>query len=230
MALQKKYSILGIIGCLCFGIGDWLLGYADPALMEEADLYFIRAGHGMGYNTLRVDVTLVLAVLGIFFLYPGFVHIADIAKDGKTKRILRYAFGLCPTGWMMLHLYVSFLVLAFSEAERAGGHETAMILAGRFCSAGAAVEKCTSLFAVGAGIVLIIAILRGNTWLKKSAIVFSPVIPMLMIIAIAQALPQSAFSYGLYTFNMNAAMMVWFVYLLAVGSKTAIEGGGIKRI
>ncbi|MCM1327731.1 MAG: hypothetical protein NC094_13795 [Bacteroidales bacterium] len=221
MILYKKYCIFGLIGCLCFGIGDWLLGYVDPALVEGADLYFIRAGHGVGYNTLRVDITLMLAVLGIFFLYPGFVHIADIVKGGKMKRFLEYAFGLCSTGWMMLHLLVSFIVLVFSEAEKNGGHELAVALAGRLGSAGVAVEKCTSLFAVGAGIVLIVAILRGNTYLKKSAIVFSPIVPMLIVIVIAYVLPQSAFSYGLYTFNMNSAMMVWFVYLLAVGRKAA---------
>ncbi|MCM1126478.1 MAG: hypothetical protein NC429_08385 [Lachnospiraceae bacterium] len=223
MTLQKKYCIFGIIGCLCFGIGDWLLGYVNPALLEGADLYFIRAGHGMDYNTLRVDVTLALAAAGIFFLYPGFVHIADIAKDGKTKRLLEYAFGLCSVGWMMLHLLVSFIVLVFSEAEKKAGREIAMTLAGRFGSAGVVVEKCTSLFAVGAGILLIAAILRGNTCLKKKAAFFSPIVPMLVIIAVSQALPLSAFSYGLYTFNMNAAMMVWFAYLLIEGSKTVIN-------
>lgn len=34
MALQKKFIIFGMIGCLCFGIGDWLLGYVDPAPIE----------------------------------------------------------------------------------------------------------------------------------------------------------------------------------------------------
>lgn len=218
MIMQKKYCIFGLIGCLCFGVGDWLLGYVNPALADETALYFIRAGHGVNYNTLRVDITLVLAVVGIFFLYPAFVHIADIAKEGKMKRFLGYAFGLCMTGWMMLHLLVSFIVLAFSEAEKNGGHELAVTLAGRLGSAGAVVEKCTSLLVVGAGIALIVAILRGNTCLKKSAAAFSPVVPMVVLIAVSQMLPQSAFSYGLYTFNMNAAMMVWFAYLLTIGS------------
>ncbi len=35
MALQKKFIIFGIIGCFCFGIGDWFLGYVDPALIER---------------------------------------------------------------------------------------------------------------------------------------------------------------------------------------------------
>lgn len=222
MVLQRKYCIFGLIGCLCFGIGDWLLGYVNPALVEGADLYFIRAGHGVAYNTLRVDITLALAVLGIFFLYPGFVHIADIAKEGKMKRFLGYAFGLCSAGWMMLHLLVSFLVLVFSEAEKGGGHELAIALADRLGSAGMMIEKSTSLFTVGAGILLIVAILHRNTCLKKKAVVFSPIVPMVIVIVIAQVLPQSAFSYGLYTFNMNAAMIVWFVYLLAA-RKNAVE-------
>lgn len=221
MILQKKYCILGLIGCLCFGIGDWLLGYVDPMPVEGDVFYFIRAGHGVDYNTLRVVVILALASIGIFFLYPGFIHIADIAKDGRTKRLLGYAFGLCSVGWMMLHLLVSVNVLVFSEAAKSTGCDSAAVFSNRLGNAGMAVEKCALLFAVGAGILLIFAILRRNTCLKKSAVVFSPIILMLIIIVIAQALPQSAFSYGLYTFNMNAAMMVWLVYLLTVGSKTA---------
>lgn len=45
MALNKRCIIFGIIGCLCFGIGDWLLGYVDPAPIEGNIFYFIRAGH-----------------------------------------------------------------------------------------------------------------------------------------------------------------------------------------
>lgn len=223
MALQKKYCIFGIIGCLCFGIGDWLLGYVDPAPVEGDIFYFIRAGHGADYNTNKISIILVLAVLGIFFLYPGFVHIADIAKDGKTKRLLEYVFGLCSIGWMMLHLLVSANVLVFSEAEKNGGQELAITLSGRLGSVGTAVEKCAMLFAAAAGILLIAAIWRGNTCLKKRAVFFSPITTMAVIIGVSQALPRSAFSYGLYTFNMNAAMMLWFVYLLEVGNKAGIK-------
>ena len=32
--MDKKYAIQGIIGCLLFGIGDWLLGFVDPGKVE----------------------------------------------------------------------------------------------------------------------------------------------------------------------------------------------------
>lgn len=87
MALQKKFIIFGMIGCLCFGIGDWLLGYVDPAPIEGNVFYFIRAGHGAGYNLSKAAFALALAMAGMCFLYPGFVHIADIVKDEKNEML-----------------------------------------------------------------------------------------------------------------------------------------------
>lgn len=88
MVLNKRYIIFGIIGCLCFGIGDWLLGYVDPALVESGVFYFIRAGHGADYDMAKAVVTLILMVIGICFLYPRLLHISEIANDEKTKHPL----------------------------------------------------------------------------------------------------------------------------------------------
>lgn len=214
MVLQKKYCIFGIIGCLCFGIGDWLLGYVDPGLVEGEVFYFIRVGHGLSYSASNIAVVLALAAFGMCLLYPGFVRISDIAKDKKTKQFLRYVFGLCSMGWLMLHIMVSVNVLVFSEAEKNGGRELAVVLSNRFGSAGLAVVCCAYFFVAVAFIVLIVDILRGNTYLKKSAVLFSPAVWMAVIAAVSLVLPQSAFSYGLYTFCMNGGMLVWFAYLL----------------
>lgn len=43
---NKKYWVYGIIGCVCFGLEDWILGYVDPAQAGTDLFYFIRAGHG----------------------------------------------------------------------------------------------------------------------------------------------------------------------------------------
>lgn len=68
-------------------------------------------------------------------------------------------------------------------------------------------------------VMLFIDILCRNTCLKRPAVLFSPIVPMEIIFAAAQILPQSPFSYGLYTFCMNGGMLVWFGYLLAVNLK-----------
>lgn len=215
MALNKRYIIFGIIGCLCFGIGDWLLGYVDPAPIEENVFYFIRTGHGAGYNFSKAAFALVLAMVGMCFLYPGFVHISDIEKDEKTKRSIEYVFGLCSIGWLALHILVSVNVIVFSQAEKSGGHELAVTLSSSLGRAGMAAVFCVFFFAAVSMVMLFIDILRRKTCLKRMAVFFSPIVPMSVIFIVAQFLPQSPFSYGLYTFFMNGGMLVWFMYLLS---------------
>ncbi len=215
MALQKKFIIFGIIGCLCFGIGDWLLGYVDPTMVEGHIFYFIRAGHGADYDTAKAAVTLGMAVSGMCFLYPGFMHISDIAKDEKTKRSLGYAFGLCPVGWLVLHFLVDVNVIVFSQAEKNGGRELAVTLSNRLDNAGAAALFFASLFMGIPLIMLTICIARKKTCLRRTAVFFSPIVPMAVIFVVSQVLPRTPFSYGLYTFCMNGGMIIWFAYLLA---------------
>ena len=41
--MNRKYAIHGIIGCVLFGIGDWLLGYVDPGEVTGDVFYNILA-------------------------------------------------------------------------------------------------------------------------------------------------------------------------------------------
>lgn len=219
MGLQKKYIIFGIIGCLCFGIGDWLLGYVAPAPIEGDVFYFIRVGHGAEYNLSKAAFTLALAMAGMCFLHPGFVHISDIAKDEKTKRSLGYAFGLCSVGWLTLHILVSVNVLAFAQAEKSGGRELAVTLSGSLGNAGMAALCCAGLFISVPLIMLCVDILRRKTYMERAEVFFTPLIPMAVILIAARILPQSPFSYGLYTFCMNGGMLVWLMYLFVMNRR-----------
>ncbi len=219
MALQKKFIIFGMIGCLCFGIGDWLLGYVDPAPIEGNVFYFIRAGHGAGYDTGKAAVSLALAVAGMCFLHPGFSHIADIAKEEKTKRSLGYAMELCSVGWLALHILVSINVAVFAQAEKMGGRELAAALSGRLAGTGAAALFLVFLLIGIPLIMLAVCIVWQKTYLERKAAVFSLIVPMAAIFAVSQFLPESLFSYGLYTFCMNGGMIAWFGYLLGRGIK-----------
>ena len=214
MALQKKFIIFGMIGCLCFGIGDWLLGYVDPAVIDGKVFYVIRAGHGAGYDTGKAAVSLALAVAGMCFLHSGFVHIADIVKNEKTKRSLEYVFGLCSIGWLALHILVSVNVAVFAQAEKMGGRELAVALSGRLAGTGVAALFLVFLLIGIPLIMLAVCIVGQKTYLERKAAFFSPIVPMAAIFAVSQFLPDSPFSYGLYTFCMNGGMLVWFVYLL----------------
>ncbi|MDO5153458.1 MAG: hypothetical protein Q4D50_08865 [Eubacteriales bacterium] len=210
----KKDWIYGIAGCICFGIGDWLLGYVDPALIEGDIFYFIRAGHGAGYNAAKVTVTLVLAMVGMLFYFPAMLRIADLASDKKSAGRLKYTFGLCPVGWLVIHFIVAVNVLVYSWMAEHAGNELANGISNLL---GNAILPCLMIAYIFAGIpllLLMIYILRGKTGLKKWEAVFTPLVWMAVINVVANILPATAFSYGLYTFCMNCGMLVWFLYLL----------------
>ncbi len=40
--MNKKYAVQGIVGCVLFGVGDWLLGFVDPEEVQEDVFYFIK--------------------------------------------------------------------------------------------------------------------------------------------------------------------------------------------
>jgi len=217
--------LCGILGSLCFGVGDWLLGYVDPTPIGENIFYFICVGHGAGYDTWKIVVTLVVAMVGMCFLILGMTSIADIAWKARDQRLLRYLFVLCAVGWIVIHFTVAINVLVFSLAEKAGGRELAVTLSHNLDSACLLFLYCAYIFVAAALVTLLVLILCGKTRLKRTAALFTPAIPMGIIAAVAGLLPESPFAYGLSTFCMNGGLIVWFAYLLC-HQNTAAEDCG----
>lgn len=224
MKTKQKMNLnllCGILGSLCFGVGDWLLGYVDPTPIGENIFGFICAGHGAGYDAWKIVITLVMAMVGICFLIPGMVCIANVAKKAGSKRLLQYLLVLCAIGWIVIHFAVAVNVLVFSLAEKAGGRELAVTLSRNMDSACLLFLYCAYVFVAAALVTLMVLILCGKTRLKRTAALFTPAIPMGIIAVISGLLPVSPFAYGLSTFCMNGGLIVWFVYLMFHQNSTA---------
>lgn len=221
---SKKYWFFGIVGCICFGLGDWLLGYVDPEPIGEDIFYFIRAGHGADYDTAKVTVTLIFAMAGMLFYFPAMLRIGDLASDKRTAAHLKYALGLCSFGWLAIHFIVSVNVLVYSWMMENAGNELANGISNFL---GNTMLPCLYLAYVFAGVplfLLIICVLQGKTVLKKREAVFTPLIWIVIINAVSNMLPATAFSYGLYTFCMNSGMLVWFLYLFIKHPEQPVQG------
>ena len=50
--------MLGIIGCICFGIGDWLLGYVDPGVIGEriSEIKWVLAAMTLGFVAYGLSI------------------------------------------------------------------------------------------------------------------------------------------------------------------------------
>ncbi len=83
--MDKKYTLQGLIGCILFGVGDWLLGAVDPARVNGDVFYFISAGHGAEYPPAKITATVITAVIGVLFMHQGCTHISELMKSEKDK-------------------------------------------------------------------------------------------------------------------------------------------------
>ncbi len=209
----KKYWLFGIIGAVCFGIGDWLLGYVDPGIVNES-FSVIKAGHGADYNLFKITITLLFGAIGVPFLMLGCVKMADLITEKKKN--FRFWMALLPVGWMIIHFTVSVFIYAYSWSMQNGISETAEKLAADIEHMMQPAQIVSYLFIGIPLVLLIVYVLRGKTVLKKRSQFVTPLLWMALLSGLKFVIPASPFSNGIDTFCMNAGLIIWFVYLMAV--------------
>lgn len=212
--MEKKYIFQGIAGCVLFGIGDWLLGFVDPAKVNGDVFYFISAGHGADYPSWKITVTLVTAVIGALFMHQGCVHIGDLMKSDKDRAGASRVFAFLTYSWLVLHFIVTVNVFAYSCMCRDFGSEQAALLSHSFSKVLGGGLYISYFFIAAALIDLILVIARGRTYLPRREAFFTPLTWICLTGAVSLILPESPFSKGLYTFCMNLGMILWFVRML----------------
>ena len=114
--------ICGILGCFCYGGGDWLMIYGDTT--SSGELFWLTQGASQ-IAPWRNGLAMLLAFPEIIFYGIALFYIGRFIRGEKERKIYHYlnAFGLTP--WMCLHLfYIMILYLynwmtnnGYSEAE-----------------------------------------------------------------------------------------------------------------
>ena len=95
--------MLGIIGCICFGIGDWLLGYVDPGVIGEriSEIKWVLAAMTLGFVAyglsiffyVRAQNTLGAAKTSAYYAAAPFVG-AALSFLGRIDMALGESFGV----------------------------------------------------------------------------------------------------------------------------------------
>ena len=123
---QKKLTaalLCGLLGCLCFGSGDWLMIYGNTAY--GGALSWLTEGVAQ-IAPWRNNLAMALAFPGIIFYGIALFSIAAFLSDKKDRK--RYqtltAFSLTP--WLCLHLF--YIMILYTFAWMSGnGYEAAAL-------------------------------------------------------------------------------------------------------
>ena len=111
MKRERNALLCGMLGCLCYGSGDWLMMYGNPDY--HGSLSWLTDGVA-AIPQWRFNLAMALAFPGIILYGIALFSIGRYIKEEREQKIYHYlnAFGLTP--WIALHLFYIMILTLFS--------------------------------------------------------------------------------------------------------------------
>ena len=212
---MKKYMktalLCGMLGCLCYGGGDWLMMYGNPAC--HGTLSWLTEGIAV-IPQGRYNLAMALAFPGIILYGIALFAVEGYIKDGKQRSVYHYlnAFGLTP--WITLHLFYVMILTLFSWMHGNGYTDSALaVCEGLF-------SRLSWLVPVSEALMLPVFLywfwlqLRGKTVFPKGMAFTNVLIIYALLKGLSLAMPVSAFRLGFTNGLMSESMILWFGIML----------------
>ena len=207
----------GVLGCLCYGGGDWLMIYGNPSF--HAAVAWLTEGVA-AIPQWRYTLAMVLAFPGIVLYGIALFSIQSFITDDKSGKVYHYlnAFGLTP--WIALHLFYIMILSLFTWMNGNG-------------YAGEAIAVCEGLYRQLSWLVPVSEVfmlpvflywgylqITGKTVFPKIMACTNVLIIFGILKAVTGFMPESAFRLAFTNGLMSESMLIWFLTLM-IGRKKA---------
>ncbi|MCM1321816.1 MAG: hypothetical protein NC041_10050 [Bacteroides sp.] len=216
--------ICGLLGCLCFGGGDWLMIYGDTA--HSGNLSWLTAGAAQ-IAPWRTNLAMALAFPGIILYGIALFSAAaflSAEQDRKTYQTLT-AFGLTP--WLCLHLFYIMILYAFAWMSSNGYEAAALQLAeALFFRLGWLIPVSEALM-LPPYLYWGWLLLKKRSMFPKRAALSNPLIFYGILKLLTLPLPDSPFRLSFTNGLMSESMILWFGSLL-IRSRSAAKNAATK--
>ena len=221
MNLKKTMLLLlcGLLGCLCFGGGDWLMVY-NTDLTASGSLYWLTDGVA-AIAPWRNALAMALSFPGILLYGVALLGVSPLICAERERRIYRllHFFGLTP--WLCLHLLYIMILYLFAWMHGNG-------------YADAALPACEALFAHLGWIVFVSEALMlppflywfylqaaGKTVFPRAAALTNVLVIYAVLYGFKTMLPDVPFRLGFTNGLMSESMVIWFSVVYLWGSRLA---------
>ena len=208
---MKILLICGMLGCLCYGGGDWLMLYGDPSY--DGSLLWLTSGAAR-IAQWRYDLAMALAFPGIILYGAALFAVESYILKERDRRIYHYlnAFGLTP--WIALHLFYIMILTLFSWMNKNGyASESLTVCEGLY-------SQLSWLIIVSEGLMLPVFIcwfylqVRGRTVFPKWMAFTNVLVIFALLKCLSILMPVSAFRLGFINGLMSESMMIWFLIMM----------------
>lgn len=203
--------ICGMLGCLCFGAGDWLMLYGST--VHSGSVYWLTEGAAI-IPAWRNALAMGLAFPGILLYGIALFSIEKFLRREKHRKIYRglTAFGLTP--WLSLHLFYIMILFLFAWLNGNGWEQAALP------AAEALYVHLSWMVLISEAIMLppylywFWLTASGKSFLPKSMAISNPLILYVILWLVKSCLPEGPFRIGFTNGLMSESMILWFLALL----------------
>ena len=211
---NRKYDaalFCGMLGCLCFGSGDWLMMYGNTA--HSGSLYWLTEGVA-NIPAWRNTLAMALAFPGIILYGIALFAIADCILQEKQRRIYKIltTFGLTP--WLCLHLFYIVILYLFMWLSQNGYTDTAIPAAEALYQHFSWLPLASQVLMIPPFLYLIYLQAAGKTKYRRLTALCNILVFYAVLYIIKSFLPDSAFRIGFTNGLMSESMILWFALMI----------------
>jgi hypothetical protein len=211
---MKNALVCGMLGCLCYGGGDWLMLYGNPA--HHGTLLWLTEGVAK-IAQWRFNLAMALAFPGILLYGIALFALQGFITGERQRKVYHYLNAFSLTPWIALHLFYIMILTLFAWLNRNGFADDATAI-------------CEGLYAPLSWLVpvseaLMVPVFVWWFWLQISGktifprwMAFTNVLIIFGVLkSVSLLIPVSAFRLGFTNGLMSESMIVWFGLMLWKG-------------
>ena len=208
--------ICGILGCFCYGGGDWLMIYGDTT--SSGELFWLTQGASQ-IAPWRNGLAMFLAFPGIIFYGIALFYIGRFIRGEKERKIYHYlnAFGLTP--WMCLHLFYIMILYLYNWMTNNGYSEAALPACEALYSHLSWVIMVSEVLMLPVFLYWFYVVVRGKTTLPRWMAAGNVLVFYVVLLAVKSFLPDTPFRIGFTNGLMSESMIFFFLLIWIVGDQ-----------
>ena len=198
--------ISGIIGCLCFGAGDWLMIYADPT--AHGALFWLTEGSA-AIAPWRNTLAMALAFPGIIFYAYALFALTSFITEARAKKIYCALNVIGLTPWLALHLFYILILALFAQMTAAGSSDALFVAETLFFNF-KWIITASEIFMLLPFLYWFYLQLRAKTVFPRLFCLSNVLVIYLILFAVKSLMPVSAFRLGFTNGLMSESMVIFF--------------------
>lgn len=215
MCYERKIMIAtllcGILGCLCFSVGDWLMIYGDTT--HIGSIFWLTVG-AAAIAPWRNALAMALAFPGILFYGIALFATARFLKEERQQKIYHYLTAFSLTPWLCLHLFYIMILYGFAWMSGNGYATAALPVSNALFTHLSWLVIISEVLMVPPYLYWFYLLVRGKSVFQKGMAFINPLILYGVLKLVTTLIPDGAFRLAFTNGLMSEAMAIWFIVML----------------